>query len=232
MRKKTDNIKIVGNVEEGREKVLKKDGDRVKQLIAFLLFCLLLAPSTAYCEIYIVKSAFGGPTIAVPIYHNEYMNVYATNDTLKDAVCTSNYAQDGKFFMRMYYECNNQNCVNELAESYREGLADKTLTVWSAVDPGKVYLWSADTIFDLHGGKAITGMEIMYDKWGYVMASRKFTPGAEEELNPKYPFSFEIANRLNNILAKQLQEARENPHSCLNNGSQRRIINQQRLPGY
>jgi hypothetical protein len=209
MPEKTDNI---------------NGGTFMKQLILLLLFCIMLIPATGYCELYGVHSALkDGLTVAVPIHSNETMKAYATADILDSAICWQGYPEDGKFFMRVYYECNNQKCKDELAKNFKDGVTNQQIERFGGVNAEHVYFWSADTVFDLPRKKAITGTEMFFDKWGYIMGSLKHNPPIEEELNELRPFAYELATKINNILSTKLREAKENPHSCLY--MERRIIN-------
>ncbi|MHC1759968.1 MAG: hypothetical protein AB9917_10720 [Negativicutes bacterium] len=121
--------------------------------------------------------------------------------------------------MRMYYECQNEKCKETFIDSLIEGINNNEIHRWSNIEAKHLNYLASDTIFDLPNGKMITKTEMYIDKWGYLMGSKDYKPSAVEELSEKYPLSFEVATRINDMLSKQLKEAKENPHSCINIGT-------------
>ena len=190
-----------------------------KSTALWLLGCLLIT-KIGYCELNVVKSNLNnGYTVAIPVHSNGSMKAYVAADTLDLAICWTSYPKDGRFYMRMYYECQDKQCLDLLIKSFEEGVASGETRRWSNVEAKYLSYFATDTIFDLPNRKQSTKAEWFMDKWGYLLGQTEFNPAITEELDEKRPFSFEVATRLNNILTLKLQEARENPHSCINIGT-------------
>ena len=183
-----------------------------KIIVLTLLFSFLIS-STGFCAVTIIKSAHhDGYTAVIPIYSDGIFNAYAAADDFD--ICFQSYAFDGRFHMRMVYECQNEKCKNFLVQSYSDGIRSGDIYRWSDIDPKFVAHWYADTTFDLPNGKMIVHNESYLDKWGYLMGSVE--TNSTEVLDASEPFEFEIAKRIDKMLAEKLQEALENPHSCIN----------------
>lgn len=189
-------------------------------VIVWVLFCVMLITNRGHCGLSVVKSSLNdGYTIAVPIYSDDDMAVYAAKDAIDTTICWTSYPKDGRFYMRLYYECQNDKCREALISAYDEGVKSGQIHRWTNVEAKWMSYLAIDVIFDWPNRNRSTKTEVFVDKWGYMMGTQEYTPIINESISENRPLSYEVAYKLNEILTIKLQEARDNPHSCLNVGT-------------
>ena len=191
----------------------------MKQFIAIIVFCLLTFPGIGNCALTDIKSPMSsGSTVFTPVHSNGFFKASVAEDVIENAICRRNYPQNGKITMRIYYECVSDECLRYLSQNFKEGMMDGTINTWSNSKPENVRALSVDTVFDLFEKKQIASKEIFYNKWGYLMGLVIHSPVDIANLDDKNQFGLDVANNLNKILEKKLEDAKNNPNSCLYKG--------------
>ena len=68
-------------------------------------------------------------------------------------------------------------------------------------------------MFDLRGGIIVTKNQMSYDKWGYMLTSNDKV--IQETLTQNDGLIYRVAQNIDRVLQRKLQEEKENPHSCI-----------------
>lgn len=182
-----------------------------------VFFCLLFLPATGHCDLVMVPSALNSriKTAAVLVYESDRVKVYAPHDMLAAnySICWSNYDEDGKFIMRIFIEYLREDDRLAMAKVLADEVAAKESMRWGQVGLENVTTISQDSMFDLRGGIIATKNQMSYDKWGYMLTSNDKV--IQETLTQNDGLIYRVAQNIDRILQRKLQEEKENPHSCI-----------------
>lgn len=190
----------------------------MKFIFQLLVIChIFLLPVTGYCDLISVPSSLDSRKMTLPVlvYESDRVKVYAPTDMLdtKYAICWSNYDEDGKFIMRIFIEYLKEEDRLAVATLLANEVASKESTRWGNVGFEHFTTLSQDSMFDLRGGIIVTKNQMSYDKWGHWLTSNDKV--ITENLTQNDGLIYLAAKNIDQILQQKLQEAKENPHSCI-----------------